>query len=129
MGADRADVSKNGAWGEYLVQNAPRQSLECNHHGGVSAVSRITGMARSTIARGVEEIIKEKEPVETGGYASLGADARPNARRIPPYCLIWNAEWNRQPVVTRCGCCDGHPKVWATCQRRCTVRVIRFALT
>src|SRR5580692_7796587 len=36
---------------------------------------------------------------------------------------------NRQPVVTRCGCCAGHPKVCATCQRRCTVRVIGFALT
>jgi len=29
-------------------------------------------MARSTIARGVEEIIEDKEPLETGGYASLG---------------------------------------------------------
>src|SRR5437667_8829302 len=35
-------------------------------YGGVSVVSRITGMARSTIARGVEEIIEDKEPVETG---------------------------------------------------------------
>jgi hypothetical protein len=35
-------------------------------YGGVSLVSRITGMARSTIGRGVEEIIAEKEPAETG---------------------------------------------------------------
>jgi hypothetical protein len=35
-------------------------------YGRVSVVSRITGMACSTIARGVEEIIAEKKPVETG---------------------------------------------------------------
>ena len=34
-------------------------------HGGVSAVSRITGLARSTIGRGVREI-EEDLPVETG---------------------------------------------------------------
>jgi hypothetical protein len=57
----------------------------------VSVVSRITGMARSTIGRGVEEIMEEKEPVETGRIRQPGADARRNVRRIPPYCLIWNA--------------------------------------
>src|SRR6266699_1348662 len=41
-------------------------------YGGVSVVSRITGMARSTIARGVEEIIEDKEPVETGRIRQPG---------------------------------------------------------
>src|SRR6266699_3287525 len=39
---------------------------------GLSVVSRITGMARSTIARGVEEIIEDKEPVETGRIRQPG---------------------------------------------------------
>jgi hypothetical protein len=41
-------------------------------YGGVSVVSRITGMARSTIGRGVEEIIAEKQPVETGRIRQPG---------------------------------------------------------
>jgi len=41
-------------------------------YGGVSVVSRITGMARSTIGRGVEEIIAEKKPVETGRIRQPG---------------------------------------------------------
>jgi len=41
-------------------------------YGGVSVVSRITGMARSTIARGVEEIIEDKEPLETGRIRQPG---------------------------------------------------------
>jgi hypothetical protein len=41
-------------------------------YGGVSVVSRITGMARSTMGRGVEEIIAEKKSVETGRIRQPG---------------------------------------------------------
>src|SRR5947207_15658241 len=41
-------------------------------YGGVSVVSRITGMARSTIGRGVAEICEAKERVETGRIRQIG---------------------------------------------------------
>lgn len=40
-------------------------------HGGVSVVSRITGIARSTICRGMKEIA-EKRPLETGRIRKRG---------------------------------------------------------
>ena len=41
-------------------------------HGGVSLVSRITGIARSTICRGMKEIA-EKRPLEAGRIRKRGA--------------------------------------------------------
>jgi hypothetical protein len=78
-------------------------------HGGVSVVARITGMARSTIARGVEEI-EQKPEVETtrirkpgGGRklkriadATLLADLRrlvePATRGDPMRALLWTSK-------------------------------------
>jgi hypothetical protein len=78
-------------------------------HGGVSVVARLTGMARSTIARGVAEI-KQKPEVETtrirkpgGGRklkrvadATLLADLRrlvePATRGDPMRTLLWTSK-------------------------------------
>src|ERR1035441_2529280 len=44
--------------------------------GGVSVVARVTGMARSTIARGVEEI-EQKPEMETGRVRKPGGGRKP----------------------------------------------------
>jgi hypothetical protein len=78
-------------------------------HGGVSVVVRITGMARSTIARGVEEIKQKPEAESTrirkpgGGRkpkriadATLLADLRrlvePATRGDPMRALLWTSK-------------------------------------
>jgi hypothetical protein len=54
-------------------------------HGGVSLVARITGMARSTIARGVEEI-EQKPEVETTRIRKPGGGRKP--KRIEDVTLL-----------------------------------------
>jgi len=53
-------------------------------YGGVSVVSRITGMARSTIARGVEEIIEDKLAFQTAPSQSIHRLSRlPACVKVP----------------------------------------------
>src|SRR5882762_2668850 len=105
-------------------------------YGGVSVVSRITGMARSTIARGVEEIIEDKEPVETGRIRQPGGGRKtkrsedstllpdlerlvePATRGDPMRVLRWTSKSLRHLSVALHG--QGHsvcPHVIADCLR------------
>jgi hypothetical protein len=77
--------------------------------GGVSVVARVTGMARSTIARGVEEI-EQKPEIETGRVRKPGGGRKPKQ--------VADSTRSRPRGTIRCGRCCGHPKVCDTCLRR-----------
>lgn len=104
-------------------------------HGGVSAVARLTGMARSTIARGVEEIqlkpeAETKRVRKAGGGRKLKrvADAtllkdlkhlvEPATRGDPMRTLLWTSKSLRH--LSQALAAQGHsvcPMVVAACLR------------
>jgi hypothetical protein len=65
-------------------------------HGGVSVVARITGMARSTIARGVEEV-EQKPEVEATRIRKPGGGRKP--KRIADATLLADLERLVEPAT------------------------------
>jgi len=62
-------------------------------HGGVSVVARITGIARSTIGRGIRR--SGTSHWTPGGYASQAAVASRNAQKILRCYPIWDIWWSQ----------------------------------
>ena len=52
-------------------------------HGGIEAVSKATGIARSTIGRGIEELEGRSAPAETGRVRRAGGGRKPAAEAQP----------------------------------------------
>jgi hypothetical protein len=97
-------------------------------HGGVSVVSLITGLARSTISRGIKEIEQDLQ-LEAGRVRKPGGGRK--AKQAEDSTLLSDLHRIVEPrrVATPGGCCSGPRKVYGACLRRYRERVIRFART
>ena len=86
-------------------------------HGGVSVVARLTGMARSTIARGLDEIAQKPE-VETARIRKPGGGRK--LKRVADATLLADLRRLVEPldaIPARCSCnCPLTPSSW--CRRR-----------
>jgi len=93
-------------------------------HGGVSVVSRITGIARSTIVRGVREI-KEKVQVGSGRIRQAGGGRK--AKCFDDRTLLPDLERLVEPDTRaiRCARYAGHPRVCGIWRRPSKPGVIR----
>ena len=65
-------------------------------HGGVSAVSRVTGIARSTISRGIQEI-EEKQQLEAGRIRKSGGGRK--AKLAEDFTLLSDLEHLVEPAT------------------------------
>jgi hypothetical protein len=70
---------------EQSLRRFAATEARCYGHGGVSVVARITGIARSTISRGLKEIT-EKRPVEAGRLRRRGGGRK--SRRAEDSTLL-----------------------------------------
>ena len=69
--------------------------------GGLSVVARITGLARSTINRGDDDL--DAEPLRRARFAALVADAGPLPKRIRRLCPILSASSSLRRWAIPCG--------------------------
>ena len=87
--------------------------------GGIQAVAQITGIARSTIGRGLAELCGATDVPPAG----RGAGQEPGASRSPKRiqacsmtCVLWSS---RRRVAIRKGLCCGRPRACATWPAAC----------
>ena len=93
-------------------------------YGGVSAVARATGIARSTINRGLKDLIAFDLAQQKVRRAGGG---RPSLTQTDPTLLEdFSGCLNRRHLATPCGCSCGYPRAMRNSQQRCAAWGIKF---
>ena len=70
-------------------------------HGALAIVSEITGLARSTINRGEDDL--DEGPLPGGRVRRKGGGPKPLSERDPTWCPISSATPSRRRWAIRCG--------------------------
>jgi len=85
--------------------------------GGISAVSRATGMSRQVIRQGLKELLQPPAP-PAGRVRRPGGGRKKAQHKDTALCWpIWRSWWNRQRAATRKPVCAGPATAFANWPR------------
>src|SRR5580698_326463 len=87
--------------------------------GGIQAVAQITGIARSTIGRGLAELCGATDVPPAGRVRRPGAGRKPLTETDPSLLDDLRAWSSRRRVAIRKGLCCGRPRACATWPAAC----------